>query len=738
MDKGIFIYDIETLINCFTYSAINRDTNEIKQFVIWKEQNDFDKLLKHLKEDVRGQVGFNNNSFDYPVLHYILSNINQFKELSGEEIANLLYEKVQSIIKQQWSAIYENEVLIPQLDLFRIHHFDNKARITSLKKLEINMDMDDVQDMPYSHDTEITTQEQVDKILSYNLYDVKATLKFYELTKDKISLRASLQKQYDLPCLNYPDSKIGEQLMLQLFCENTGQPTEKIRKLRTRRKIFKFIEFIPDYIKFQTKEFNGLLEYLRGIEVKELKDSFKYEFEYNELIYHFGTGGIHACTKSGIYESDNKNIIISCDVSSLYPSLAVNHNLYPKHLGEQFSQIYEHSILIPRLKAKKEGNKILADSFKLALNAIYGKSNSEYSFLYDPNYTLATTLAGQLVLSMLAEMLLINIPNIKILQINTDGLDAIIDIQHKRLYWEICKQWKKRTRLTLEYVVYSKMIIRDVNSYIAVELKDGKIKYKGALRPKEIAIKEGEWHKNFSQDVVTQAVNKYFLENIPVEKTIKEHTKIYDFCKLYNASHGWSCETLSVKQVQKNYEATKLFYKNKGWIEKEKDFFVPPQNGDIKNVKIVSINDKVTEIQYNIEPQQKTNRYYISNKGKTFRKTKDDRIISIEASVLVTIFNKYEEKPMENYDICYDYYYLEAYKIIHTIDGTAERLENERKEKMELDKLKREEENFIKYILKKIPTERQYLIYKRDWLIDKYGEPEEIKSSKPKQNLEVS
>src|SRR5690606_3629508 len=106
--------------------------------------------------------------------------------------------------------------------------------------------------------------------------------------------------------------------------------------------------------------------------------------------------------------------------------------------------------------------------------------------------------------------------------------------------------------------------------------------------------------------------------------------------------------------------------------------------------------------------------------------------IEIEAEKLVTIFNKYEDKPFEEYHINYDYYIEEAYKIIHVIDGTTERIEQERKQQREQLKKEREEENYLKFCVNKIPTSRQCELYKRDWLIEKYGEPEEIKQSKVK------
>lgn len=690
MSKITVVYDIETLSNLFTYTAMDKDTKEVYKFVIWKEQNDFIDFLYHLA-DCKGQIGFNNLDFDYPVIHHIIQNKNKLVKMSGEEIAKFIYKKAQSVISQEYSAVKENEVLIPQLDLFRIHHYNNKARMTSLKKVEINLNFPNVQDMPYSHDTKIKTAEQVQEILDYNVNDVEATALFYEKTIDKIELRKGILKKYGLNCLNYPDSKIGEYLMLKLYCQFTSQDEYVVKKKRTYRKLFKFSECIPEYINFKTPEFNELLSYLKGIEVNELKESFKYSFEYKGFTFDLGTGGIHGCIKPGVFEADDKYCLVDIDVASLYPSIAVTLGLFPEHLGKEFPQIYEEGIIKPRLYAKekvdgKMRDKVMADGFKLSANSVYGKSNSEYSFLYDPLYTLRTTLAGQLGLCMLSEMLMTTIDDLTMLQINTDGLTVRIPIEHKRALWEKCKEWERITKLILEYVSYQKMIIRDVNNYMAVDLK-GKVKYKGAFKTNSELLKDGEYHKSFSQGVVSFAVAEFFLKNIPVEETIKNHTDIYDFCKTFNATHGWTCET----------------------------------------VKIDSEGNES-----DIEQQQKTNRYFLTNNGKRFRKLKDERSIEIEAGKEVKIFNKFYEVPFEEYDIDYQYYIDECYKIIHKIDGTEERLEQERKEKREQEKRDREEEKYVKFCVDKSPTEIQYESYRKDWLIEKYGEPKEIRPSKRK------
>ena len=145
-DKHTEIYDIETLSNCFTYTSIDKDSDKVYKFVIWKDKNEIYDLLTHLSK-LKGMIGFNNINFDYPVIHYIIKERNKLVSLDGNAIAKLIYKKAQSVISQEYSAIKETEVLIPQLDLFRIWHYDNKARMTGLKKLEIVMCFENVQDV---------------------------------------------------------------------------------------------------------------------------------------------------------------------------------------------------------------------------------------------------------------------------------------------------------------------------------------------------------------------------------------------------------------------------------------------------------------------------------------------------------------------------------------------------------------------------------------------------------------
>jgi len=628
-NRELWIYDIETLASCFTYTALNIDTQEIVQYVIHKDKSDWDNLIKHLKS-CKGQIGFNNVNFDYPVLHFMLTRINSFN--SREFTVREIHNEATRIIEEQNQknfvtsvSIKQDEVLIPQLDLFKIWHYNNKARSTSLKSLEISMNYPNVMDMPIDHKRTDIAIDEVVAILKYNLNDVLATYEFYKKSLDKIQLRKSLIEQFQIPCLNWSDSRIGEQLILKLYCDKTNSNPWDVKKMRTHRSSINLNECILPYIKFNFEGFNNLLSNLKSKTIKETKGSIAESVIYKGFKYDYGTGGIHGCIKPGVYESSEDYIIIDADVASLYPSLSITNGFYIEHLGKEFVEVYQ-SIINMRIEAKKAKNMVLSDGFKLAANSVYGKSNDVNSFLYDPKFTMCITLNGQLLLTMLAEELVDRIKDTTVLQINTDGITLKIpNNQHSiNAYYNICKNWEQLTKLTLEYVEYSKMVIRDVNNYLAVTT-NSKVKYKGAFEVDKVVGSEPAYHKDNSFRIIPYALSEFFVKGIPIKDTIINHTNIYDFCgrqKFGRDSYGQTHE---------------LAYENNEPYEK-------------------------TTI------QQKNVRYYISNKGASFIKyySKGTSEV-INKDYQVTIFNDYVDKPIDKYDINYRFYISEAQKEIDVI-----------------------------------------------------------------------
>lgn len=629
------IYDIETLASCFTYTGLNIETEKVVQFVLHRDCFELEELIKHLNT-LHLQVGFNNVNFDYPVLHYIYSNYGRWikdlerRLISRDDVIVFIHQEAERIIAEQNKkeftatvAIKQRDWIIYQHDLFKMWHYNNKARATSLKSLQVSMNLDTVMEMPISHTRTDIALSEVPSILEYNLNDVLATYEFWKRSKDKIALRKQLSELYEIQCYNFSDTKIGEQLILELYCKYTGENKWRVKELRTNRLEIKIKDCILPYISFKTDKFKQLLEKFNETVISGTKGSFKYKVVHKGFKYDYGTGGIHGCVRAGVYSKSDIYEIIDCDVASLYPSIAIVNEFYPEHLGKAFVQVYK-DMVAKRKEAKAAGNMVLSDAFKLAANSVYGKSNDEHSFLKDPMYTMKTTINGQLVLTMLVEMLLLEIPLLQVLQINTDGITVKINKDFIGKYYEICKKWEELTKLTLEYVNYSKMIIADVNNYIAVK-EDGKCKYKGRFEIEKVVGSEVAYHKDNSFKIVPIAISDYFVKGIPIAQTIRNHNNILDFCgrqKFNIDSYGQTVEIA--------YDDT---------------------NNPISIIK----------------KQQKVTRYYITKRGATFvkRYTKGTSAF-IHKGFQVRIFNKLEVK--DNYEIDYDFYELECLKEIRNIE----------------------------------------------------------------------
>lgn len=121
---NVWVYDIEVYPNMFLLVFYNTKTFEKKIFEISSRKNDEEELRTFLKTKP-ACIGFNNINYDYPVIHKgVLLNKNK---IDPEVIFKISGE----VINEKYSAIWDNETLMPQLDLFKIWHYDNKNKSTS-------------------------------------------------------------------------------------------------------------------------------------------------------------------------------------------------------------------------------------------------------------------------------------------------------------------------------------------------------------------------------------------------------------------------------------------------------------------------------------------------------------------------------------------------------------------------------------------------------------------------------
>jgi hypothetical protein len=618
-----WVMDYETLSNCFigVFEDVKSEHTEV--FVIHDLQNDLDRLLEFLirnNQDQEWHVSFNGLGFDSQITEYILRNHYRFQDMSGCEIAAWIYEKAQLVINKQNAGEFlefsPKDLQINQVDVFKLNHWDNPAKRSSLKWIQYTMDWHNIVDMPIHHTTAITTLDEIDQVILYCKNDVSSTKAIMQLSKNQIELRKTLTDEYDINLFSASEPRISKELFLHFLSKTTGIKKWELRKMRTHRSSIVFKDIILPYINFKTATFQNLLKKFQDVVLYpgETKGGFKYSIQYKGVKTDYGLGGIHGARSSRVYNSTEDMVIITSDVVSYYPNLAIRNKWSPAHLpNEDFSKLYEWFFEERKKIPKKDPKNYV---YKIILNSTYGLSNDENSFLYDPEFTMRITVNGQLSLSMLYEMICEEIPGAIPLMQNTDGLETMIPRDKVERYMEICAEWEKITSLQLEHDTYSKIVLGDVNNYIAVN-EGGKSKCKGRFEYKDLAL-----HKNKSFLIIPMALHAYFVDGIEPEQFLEENQNIFDYCGGVKIKGDWK--------------------------------FVQHQilNGD-----------------YSKGSLQQTIRYYVSDKGCKIIKehNNDGRQVQVEAGKwMQTVFIDYVDKPFEEYGINSDYY-LE--KIKKEIDG---------------------------------------------------------------------
>ena len=168
-----WIMDYETLSNCFVAVFKHYKTDETHIFSVCKLQNDYEKFIEFLKQNIENKewhISYNGLAFDAQITHNIIKDHENLKLMDGESIAEEIYAYAQSCIdrsnKNEFQEFPEWHMSIKQIDVYKLNHWDNMAKRSSLKWIQYSMDWDNMVDMPLPHDTNITTKQQLDMIVT--------------------------------------------------------------------------------------------------------------------------------------------------------------------------------------------------------------------------------------------------------------------------------------------------------------------------------------------------------------------------------------------------------------------------------------------------------------------------------------------------------------------------------------------------------------------------------------------
>lgn len=617
--KKTYVYDLEVFPSIFTATFLDKGSDEKRVFVVSKNRDERDSFFKFLNEEVDALIGYNCIHYDSQIIEFFYRN----PKADCEQLRR--YSDIITSENDRRPDVPEWKLRIPHLDLFRALSLSVKAKRTGLKWCEFGMDLENIEDMPNRRESE----DWEKMVLDYNLNDVIATKELYLRYYHEIELRKVMTKSEGVNLMNSTEPDMAKKLFLKYLSEATGIPKRDLQTMQTERSLIRIKDIIFPYVSFKTDNFNNVLKAFENLELRP-GEEFEFSVPYQGISINYGLGGLHAAPNNVIIETDSKFTIRTLDATSYYPHLCFQNDLCPAHLPkDKFLELYKGLYLKRKEIPKSDPRNYI---LKICLNASYGLMNDKFSFLRDPLVGLAICINGQLLLSMLVEEITTKIKGSKVVMINTDGAEFLIPNGMEEEYFIICKWWEELTRIPLEHDTYNKMILADVNNYLAI-YSNGKTKCKGKFEFKDIPL-----HKNKSHAIIPLAVYEYFVNNKPIEDTIKNHKNIFDFC----AGVKSSSSDVKGKSTFVLYQVT---------------------NGELTRTKL-----------------SKTVRYFVSKKGGyLIKEYQDGSTAQVEAPIWkgnklvkewkVTYFNKaYVKEHMEDYNIDYSYYISKAREWIGAIE----------------------------------------------------------------------
>jgi hypothetical protein len=543
------IYDCEVYPNYFLCIAYDIDTKIYHSYELGKQL--LDKII--LNDEIT-LVGFNNHGYDDVILKYIQNcaltiRSGFFKGNQQFATTQSIYELSNEIIELGWDSTRVRDLRWQEsvFDTIDVQAVFNP--MPSLKKTEIRMHYQQVEDLPYAPGTILTEPEKaITQEYCYN--DVGATFKLYdEYAREHIKLREYLAARFNLSASklrSLSEAKTAEYILSQMACKAMNTKLWEIRKKLEEQPVYEIElkQCIPSWIAFKTEPLQSLLAKLKHTTLPiNAKTGYADGTKIKQTItvgnkqYQIGIGGLHSIDGPYQWRPTNDYQLLDADVTSYYPSILLRDGLYPRGYSSIWVDTYRH-IYDTRLKAKQAGNLIEANALKIVLNATFGKLGSIWSSFYDPQLLVRVTLTGQLGLLMLIEAL--ERYGVEVISANTDGIiikkpndqdnGGGSDLSFKRL----CETWQTQTKMNLEYTYYNEYARRDVNNYTALTT-DNKVKNKGIFTPQDL-----------KHDVQAPIIQKMARANLLYgERAVdylfenKNDLTIYDFLFSFTGVKGW-------------------------------------------------------------------------------------------------------------------------------------------------------------------------------------------------------
>ena len=561
-DKIVYVYDVEVFPNVFHCTVKNTETGELHKFEISCRRNQLDELVEFFHTvntkytfgdlyttDIKLDTnilfcGYNNLHYDNAIINYIIDCYNIMKYKGYRDICRSVFNlsKVITTSSEDDNSAWRKWKYMICFDSFDILTmlYSNKLRV-GLKEIQVTMQYKNVQEFVADWQADLP-ENQIDSMIDYNINDVNSTEELLNRCKKDIDLRIAIEDEYGVRVLSKDGVNIGMKILTQKYLEKTGQTWWDIKDLRSPMSVIPLNSVILPFIKYDSPILTRVLNDMKSQIVSPGRKGYENKFVFEGLQYSVGVGGIYSVNKPEIIIPKEDEMLIDIDVASLYPSMLIEYEFYPKHLGPEFLEVYKQ-IKDERIEAKHNGNKVKNETLKLALNGLSGNLQNEHNFCYSPFAVMQIRINGQLLLLMLAEKL--TQLGCRIVQANTDGLFVLLKKDVYSKVNNVCREWEQLTRLTLEEERFKAMYQYAINDYFAIT-EDDKVKEKGMFIT---TVKLG---KGLTPKIIPKAVINFFKNGVSVEETIKGCKDIRDFLMSEKTGKQWHVEYNNKEQQRTN------------------------------------------------------------------------------------------------------------------------------------------------------------------------------------------
>ena len=609
-EEVVVVYDIEIFPNCFHCCCKDTETGNIYKFEISERKNMLEEEIEFFKRPKTLFCGYNNHHYDDVVMNYIIDYQNILASLPYWRICQSLFNLSRTIVEDEdgsrdklkrWKYAH----YFHSMDLLTMQ-FSQKLRV-GLKTMQVTMHYKNVQEYDGDFDQYIPVTE-IDKMIAYNINDVESTTELLNRLKEQVELRLFIEKEHGIDCLSMDSVKMAETFLLEKYSEKSGIPKNVIKEMRSPMDYIPLKDVILPFIKYKNPKLQAVLEDMKKqIVYSKERKGYEKKFVLSNVVYSIGVGGIHSIHTPKIFLPKEDEFIGHSDVASMYPSLLIEYQWGPRHLGKLFCDLFA-GLKEERLEAKHTGQTVKNLFLKIVLNSPTGKMQQEVSWMYDPFNVFKIRINGQLILLMMVDRLLEL--GCEIIQVNTDGVVYRAKKALRSRIQEATREVESITRLTFEDDEYEAFYQYAINDYFGVIKGYSETHNPKLIEKKGMFITDTKLGKGLAPVVIPKAVINYFLTKQPVSE----------------------------------------------FIEKDKDIrdFLMTQNVD-KKFKVVHGDTQV----------QRINRFYASTNGYyLFKQSEDGSLEHMLKKSGVTILNKFDDTPIENRKINYRYYISEATKII--------------------------------------------------------------------------